>query len=70
MLVRVYLDKGRVSDTQEYAETVISETAWQHYKNYKQTTNNIYLSHTCIIQIPSVAPVSSQEEHLLGSSSW
>ena len=26
MLLGVYLDKGRVSDSPEYAETVISET--------------------------------------------
>ena len=37
MLVGVYLEKGRVSDTPESAETAISETPWRHYKNYKQT---------------------------------
>ena len=37
MLVGVYLDKGRVSETPESEETVISETPWRHFKNYKQT---------------------------------
>ena len=38
MLVGVYLDKGRVSDTPESGETVISETLWRHFKTYKQTS--------------------------------
>ena len=37
MLVGVYLDKSRVSDTSESAEIVISEIPWGHFKNYKQT---------------------------------
>ena len=36
-LVGVYLDKGRVSDTTESAEAVISETPWSHSKHDKQT---------------------------------
>ena len=31
MLVGVYLDKGRVSDTPESAETVIFETPWTYH---------------------------------------
>ena len=52
MLVVVYLDKGRVSDTPESAETVISETPWRHFKKYKQTNKQHILKlHTahCII---------------------
>ena len=37
MSVRLYLDKGRVSDIPESAETVISEIQWKHSKQYKQT---------------------------------
>ena len=36
MLVGVYQDKCRVSDTPKSAETVISETPWRQFKNYKQ----------------------------------
>ena len=32
MLVRVYIDKGRVSETRESAETGISETPSEQYK--------------------------------------
>ena len=37
MIVRVNLEKGRVSDTPEYAETVISENPWRNFNQYKQT---------------------------------
>ena len=37
MLVGVYLDKDRVSDTPDSAETGISETLQKHFKKYKQT---------------------------------
>ena len=40
MLVGVYLDKGRVSDTPESAETVISETTQRHFLNITKLTNN------------------------------
>ena len=40
MLVGVYLDKGRVSDTPESAETVISETPQRHFLNINKLTNN------------------------------
>ena len=33
MLVGVYIDKGRVSDTLESAETIVSETLWRHFKS-------------------------------------
>ena len=36
MLVVVYLDNGKVSDTPESAETRISETSIRHFKKYKQ----------------------------------
>ena len=32
MLIRVYLEKGRVSDNPESAETVISETRWMSWQ--------------------------------------
>ena len=37
MLVGVYPDKGRVSDTPESAETFISENPYRHFPKYKQT---------------------------------
>ena len=37
MLVSVFIDNGRVSDTPESSETVISETPWSYSKRYKQT---------------------------------
>ena len=37
MFVGVYLDKDRVSETPESAETVISETLKRDFKKYKQT---------------------------------
>ena len=37
MLVRVYLDKGRVADTSKSAGTVNNETLWRPYKTGKQT---------------------------------
>ena len=40
MLVGVYLDKGRVSDTPESAENVISETPQTHFLNINKLTNN------------------------------
>ena len=40
MLFGVYLDKGRVSDTPESAETVISETPRRHFLNINELTNN------------------------------
>ena len=39
MPVTVYIDKGRVSDTPESAETVISETHKRHSKQYYKLTN-------------------------------
>ena len=39
ILVGVDLNKGRISDTPESAEIVISETPWRHSKQYKQTTD-------------------------------
>ena len=34
---RIFLDKGRVFDTPESKETMISEAPWRNFKNYKQT---------------------------------
>ena len=46
MLVGVYLDKGRVSDTPESAETVISETPQRHFLNINKLTNNKHVQFT------------------------
>ena len=40
MLVGVYLDKGRVSDTPESVETVILETPQRHFLNINKLMNN------------------------------
>jgi hypothetical protein len=40
MLVGVYLEKGRVSDTPEFADSVISETPQRHFININKLTNN------------------------------
>ena len=40
MLVGVYLDKGRVSDSPESAETVISETPQRYFLNINKLTND------------------------------
>ena len=37
MLVEVYLDKDKVFDTPESAESVISETRWRQFEKYKLT---------------------------------
>ena len=37
---RVYLDKGRVSDSAKFAETVNYETPWRPSKKYKQTNKH------------------------------
>ena len=44
MVVGVYLDKERVSDTQESEETVISETPRRNFKNINKLINNIKFS--------------------------
>ena len=36
-LFRVYIDKGRDSDTTQSAGTLISETPWRNFKQYEQT---------------------------------
>ena len=46
MLVGVYLDKGRVSDTPESAETVVSETPPRHFLNINKLTNNKHVQFT------------------------
>ena len=46
MLVGVYLDNGRVSDTPESAETVISETSRKHFLNINKLTNNKHVQFT------------------------
>ena len=46
MLVGVYLDKGRVSETPKSAETVISETPGRHFKKYRQTNEQHILKLT------------------------
>ena len=46
MLVGVYLDKGRVSDTPESAETVISETPQRRFLNINKLTSNIHVQFT------------------------
>ena len=43
MLVGVYLDKGRVSDTPEFAESVISETPQRLFLNINKLTNNKHI---------------------------
>ena len=43
MLVGVYLDKGRVSDTPEFEETMISETPQRHFLNINKLTNMLSL---------------------------
>ena len=43
-LVRVQLDKGRVSDTPESAKTMISDTSWRHSNTINKLTNHTYLS--------------------------
>ena len=43
MLVGVYLDKGRVSDTPESADSVISETPQRHFININKLTNDKYV---------------------------
>ena len=40
MLVGVYLDKGRISDTPESAVTVISETPQRHLIDINKLMNN------------------------------
>ena len=46
MLVGVYLDKGRISDTAESAGTMISEIPWRNFKQYKQTNEQHILKLT------------------------
>ena len=65
MLVGVYLDKGRVSDTPESAETVISETQQRPILNINKLTKKTYLVYQYTSKVSSVAPSRSQEEHLL-----
>ena len=71
MLVGVYLNKGRVSDIPESAETVISETPQGYF--HKQTNEQqTCLAYQYTFKVSSVAPRSSQEEHLLSEEifSW
>ena len=46
MLYGVYLDKGRVSDTPESAETMISETPWRQFPKCKETNKQQILKLT------------------------
>ena len=61
MLVGVYLDKGRVSDTPKSAETGNSETLYRHFENYKQTKEQHIFKFT--------AAFSSQPQALLAAPS-
>ena len=69
MLFGVYQDKGRVSDTPESAETVISVTLSKHKLTNEQQTCLVY---QYTFKVSSVALSSSQEEHLLSEEvfSW
>ena len=55
MIVRVYLDKGRVSDT-----PVISETPRRHSKPFKQTNKHIF----------KLTPSLSRFPHFLLAAHW
>ena len=46
MLVGVYIDRGRVSDTPESTETWISETLQRHFLNINKLTNNKHVKFT------------------------
>ena len=61
MLVGVYLDKARVSDTPESVETVISETSWRNSKLYKQTKK---------LNICKLTPALSRFPQLLLAAPW
>ena len=65
MPVRLYLDKGRVSDIPESAETVISEIPWRQSKQYKKTNKqHIFRLTPAISRFTQLQLAAHRKKHL------